>query len=53
MKIRTESGKYPNGKDKKYTDETGKLWSGSICPPCNKIRANETMKKKRNEKISI
>lgn len=50
IKTRTESGRYPNGKDKKYSDETGKLWNGSICPACVVEKSKLTMKKNREGK---
>jgi hypothetical protein len=46
-KLRIQIGRYPNGKDKKFGDETGKQWNGSICPPCNTIRSKTTMQKTR------
>jgi len=46
-KIRMVVGTYPNGKDVKYGNETGKLWSGRTCPDCNKARAKSTMQKTR------
>jgi len=47
LKTRTEAGKY-NIKDKKYTDESGKLWNGSTCPSCNQERVKIKMRIKRN-----
>lgn len=39
-KTRILVGKYDN-KNKRYNDENGKAWRGSVCPPCHKeeIRA--------------
>lgn len=56
LKDRTESGLYPDGKNKKYIDDSGKLWNGSVCGPCNVQRSYNNMKKlrskrKENEKI--
>lgn len=48
LKPRVLIGKYPDGKNKKYADETGKLWNGSVCGGCNVKRANESMKKLRD-----
>ncbi len=47
LKPRKLIGKYPDGKNKKYADETGKLWNGSVCGVCNVARAKEGMKKLR------
>ena len=47
LKDRIETGKYPDNKNKKYVDETGKLWNGSVCSSCNVIRASANMKKIR------
>lgn len=49
LKTRIDAGKFNSTKkDKKYVDETGKLWSGSLCPECNKIRLKDVMRNKRN-----
>ena len=34
-KIRTLSGKFPNGRDKKWQGEAGLLWNGNVCGECN------------------
>lgn len=47
LKPRILIGKYPDGKNKKYADETGKLWNGSVCGSCNVKRANANMKRLR------
>lgn len=49
LKERILQGKFTNGRDKKWTDETGKLWNGNVCPPCNVSRAKVTMKRIRAE----
>lgn len=49
LKQRIQDGKY-NIKDKRWMDETGKLWNGSICPICNKLRTKQLMREKRNDK---
>ena len=46
-KQRIADGKYPNGRDKKWRDETGLLWVGNFCGECNKTRAKLVMKKVR------
>lgn len=50
LKDRIEAGKFPNGKDKKWRDESGKLWSGKVCGECNNNRSKETMRKSRDDK---
>lgn len=49
LKQRIEAGKFPNGKDKKWRDESGKLWSGNLCSDCNVNRSKEVMRKARAE----
>lgn len=44
LKERILVGKFDKH-NKKYADETGKLWSGHYCPTCNVIRARENMRK--------
>ena len=51
LKNRIEAGKFPNGKDKKWADESGKLWNGSVCGGCTVIKAKETMKVLRDKKL--
>jgi len=52
LKPRIQSGVYPDGKNKKHVDETGKLWNGSVCGSCNVKRSNEAMKKLRAKRKS-
>lgn len=52
-KQRIEDGKYPNGKNKKYRDESGKLWSGNTCADCNNQRAKEIMRNLRTAKLIV
>jgi hypothetical protein len=47
LKPRILVGKYPDGKNKKYADDSGKLWNGSVCGSCNVKRAHENMKRLR------
>jgi hypothetical protein len=42
-KTRYLAGKHKKG-DKKWVDESEKLWNGHTCPPCNVKRAGNTMK---------
>jgi hypothetical protein len=52
LKDRIETGKYPDGKNKKTVDETGKLWNGSVCGSCNVKRSHENMIKLRARRKS-
>lgn len=53
LKDRIETGKYPDNKNKKHVDETGKLWNGSVCSACNVTRSHETMKKLRAKRKAL
>lgn len=46
LKQRIQKGSF-NYKDKRWMDETGKLWNGNICPGCNVDRMKEQMRIKR------
>lgn len=46
VKHRIMVGKYGNG-DTRWVDNRGKLWSGNVCPLCNKRRSKENMRKYR------
>lgn len=48
LKNRIQDGKFTNNKDKRWRDESGKLWNGSICPHCNNERLKNKMKEKRS-----
>lgn len=39
--------KYPDGKDKRWRDEQGKLFNGKLCPVCHSDKVKEHIKKKR------
>jgi hypothetical protein len=51
-KNRVLSGKFPNGKDKKWTQEDGKIWNGNCCGDCNVRRSFEKMRKYRGKNIT-
>lgn len=53
LKARTLVGKFPDGKNKKFSDESGKLWNGSVCGTCNVKRSHENMKRLRQRQRSI
>lgn len=48
LKERIFVGKF-DLKNKKYTDSTGALWNGRLCPDCHRERLKEHMRKKRLE----
>lgn len=50
IKSRIPDGTFLNPKNKKFRDETGALWNGSVCPGCNTLRLKEVMKNKRSSK---
>ncbi len=50
LRVKTEDGKFPNGKTKRYLDQFGKIWNGKVCPQCNRNRAKNTMKSIRTFK---
>lgn len=52
LKPRIQSGVYPDGKNKKHVDESGKLWNGSVCGSCNVGRSHENMIKLRARRKS-
>lgn len=47
IRNRVSAGKFPNGKDTRYTDENGKQWSGLVCPDCVKEASKVRQAKKR------
>ena len=40
-------GYYPGGKNKKYVNSEGKLWTGRICPDCVKSKNKVSIKERR------
>lgn len=46
LKTRILVGKFDD-KNKRYNDESGKAWRGSICPPCHKEDIRQRMKAMR------
>lgn len=46
LKDRISAGKF-NEKDKKWIDESGKLWNGKVCGLCNIERVKNKMREKR------
>ena len=47
LKDRKSVGKFPNLRNRKFVDETGKLWNGNVCGQCNSERMKEVMREKR------
>lgn len=47
LKTRIQLGKFTNGRDKKWVDETGKQWSGHICSSCNVSRVKAAYHQKK------
>lgn len=45
-KTRILSGKYPDGKNNRWVDESGLEFNGKTCPTCHKIKMAE---RKRNK----
>jgi ssDNA-binding Zn-finger/Zn-ribbon topoisomerase 1 len=50
IKMRIQNGKFPNGKDKRWVDESGSQWSGSVCPDCLREAAKL---RKRSRKVVV
>lgn len=48
VKNRIQNGKYPNGKDKRWVDETGSQWNGAVCPSCQKLKVKQQTKHSRH-----
>lgn len=46
IKLRKHVGTF-DGKNKKYVDEHGKLWSGRKCPDCQRDKAKMHMRRLR------
>lgn len=52
LKLRIMIGRYPNGKNGKFVDATGKQWSGRTCPACNTSKAKNNMQRLREQRKS-
>ena len=46
-KKRISAGRYPNGKDTKWVDETMREWNGLMCPQCHLVRLKIKQKERR------
>lgn len=48
------AGRYPNGKDKKWTDENGREFNGKMCPACHAEKcASRIVERKVNAKKNL
>ncbi len=47
LKLRIRDGNYPNQKDTRYIDDTGKQWSGSTCSKCHRENCKNKAKERR------
>ncbi len=48
-KERIEDGKYGESRNKRWRDETGRLWRGRVCPDCHKSEMKGRMIKSRSK----
>lgn len=46
-KVKISSGKFPDGRNTRFEDATGRQWNGKICPDCFLLVMQERMKVKR------
>lgn len=52
-KERIEDGKYGASRNKRWRDETGRLWRGRVCPDCHKIEMKDRMVKLRAKECEV
>lgn len=50
-KVREPAGFFPNGRDRRFTDAAGKQWNGKTCASCQRAKARNHQKVKRNKDI--
>jgi len=50
LRTRTEAGRYPSSKNKRYVDEEGKLWNGKVAPCCHTPQIKSNMRQLRMER---
>lgn len=48
-KQRAEDGKYGESRNKRWRDESGRLWRGRVCPDCHKTEMKSRMIAKRSK----
>lgn len=46
-KPRISAGKYPDGRNSRWVDCSGREWSGRSCPDCHVVTAKVVMRKMR------
>ena len=46
-KERIEDGKYGESRNKRWRDDSGRLWRGRVCPDCHKLDMKTRMIKSR------
>ena len=49
LEVRKQDGFFPDGRNKKYVDGSGKQWVGRTCPKCVRHKSKDHIKKKRAE----
>ncbi len=49
IQIRKFDGYYPDGRNKRFLDGNGSLWSGRACPDCVRKRVRTQVKDKRKK----
>lgn len=49
LEVRKQDGYYPDGRNKRFVNAEGDLWSGRACPDCVRKRVKEQVKKKRSD----
>ena len=47
LKNRILDGKFPDSKNKRFKDDTGKLWNGNVCPQCQVSKTKEGIRQLR------
>lgn len=47
LEVRKQDGYFPDGRNKRFVNAEGKLWSGRKCPGCQQRSSRETIKQKR------
>lgn len=51
LRYRIQDGLF-NGKDKRWRDEHGSMWSGRTCPKCHREKIALKKREKKNENIN-
>lgn len=50
LEVRKHDGYYPDGRNKKFVNAEGKLWSGRACPKCVRSRVRAQIQVARAER---